>query len=119
MQGISIIRPNQIASILALYEGENDSIVILATVSVELVRSIDGYDWVGFYRVVGPGLLKVSRYQGGHSFPDITLERGVSGVAAQQWAIQLIDDVDLFKGHIAWSGSTKSELVIPCFNQGG
>ena len=29
------------------------------------------------------------------------------------------DDVDLFKGHIACSSSTKSELVIPCFDQGG
>lgn len=83
-QDISIIRPNQTAIILALCEGEDDSIAIMATVSVELVRAIDGYDWVGFYRVVCPGLLKIGPYQGGPGCPGITLERGVNGVAPRQ-----------------------------------
>ena len=93
-QDISIIRPDLIARIHALCEGEGDSIAIMATVSAELFHAVDGFDWVGFYRVV-------------------------CGAAARKGAIQLVDDVDLFDGHIACSISTKSELVIPCFNQVG
>ncbi len=143
-QDISIVRPDLIARIQALCEGEDDSIAIMATVTAELFHAVDGYDWVGFYRVVrqqrkpirsrcnaskaaleylscvtAPNLLKIGPYQGGHGCLSIPFDRGVCGAAAQQRAIQLVDDVDRFDGHIACSGSTKSELVIPCFNQGG
>jgi L-methionine (R)-S-oxide reductase len=117
-QDISIIRPDLIARIHALCEGEDDSIAIMATISAELFHAVDGYDWVGFYRVVAPNLLKIGPYQGGHGCLVIPFDRGVCGSAARQRAIQLVDDVDRFEGHIACSSSTKSELVIPCFNQG-
>ena len=119
MQDFSIIRPNLIARIHALCEGEDDSIAIMATVSAELFHAVDGYDWVGFYRVVAPDLLKIGPYQGGHGCLVIPFDRGVCGAAARQQAIQIVNNVDDFEGHIACSSSTKSELVIPCFNQGG
>ena len=119
MQGISIIRPDLIARIQALCEGEDDSIAIMATISAELFNAVDGYDWVGFYRVVAPDLLKIGPYQGGHGCLVVPFDRGVCGAAARQQAIQLVNDVDHFEGHIAYSSSTKSELVIPCFNLGG
>ena len=118
-QDISIICPDLVARIFSLCEGEDDSIAIMATVSAELFYAIDGCDWVGFYRVVAPGLLKIGPYQGGHGCLVIPFDRGVCGAAARQQAIQLVDDVDRYEGHIACSISTKSELVIPCFNQGG
>ena len=118
-QDISIISPDLIARINALCEGEDDPIAIMATVSAELFHAVDGYDWVGFYRVVAPNLLKIGPYQGGHGCLVIPFNRGVCGAAARQQAIQLVDDVDCFDGHIACSSSTKSELVIPCFNQSG
>ena len=118
-QDISIIRPDLIARIHALCEGEDDSIAIMATVSAELFHAVDEYDWVGFYRVVAPNLLKIGPYQGRYGCLSIPFGRGVCGAAALQRAIQLVDDVDLFDGHIACSSSTKSELVIPCFNQSG
>ena len=40
-------------------------------------------------------------------------------MAARQQTIQLVEDVDCFERHIACSSTTKSELVIPCFNQAG
>ena len=118
-QDISIIHPNLVARIHALCEGEVDAIAIMAIVSAELFHAVDGYDWVGFYRVVAPDLLKIGPYQGGHACLAIPFDRGVCGAAARQQAIQLIDDVHCFEGHIACSSSTKSELVIPCFNKGG
>ena len=119
LQDISIIRPELFARIFALCEGEDDLIAIMATVSAELFHAIDGYDWVGFYRVVAPDLLKIGPYQGGHGCLVIAFDRGVCGAAARQQAIQIVDNVDDFDGHIACSSSTKSELVIPCFNQSG
>jgi L-methionine (R)-S-oxide reductase len=118
-QDISIICPDLIARICALCKGEEDPIAIMATVSAELFHAVDGYDWVGFYRVVAPDLLKIGPYQGGHGCLAIPFDRGVCGAAARQRAIQLVDDVDRFEGHIACSSSTKSELVIPCFDQDG
>ena len=118
-QDISIIRPDLIARIHALCEGEDDSIAIMATVSAELFHAVDGYDWVGFYRVVAPDLLKIGPYQGEHGCLVIPFDRGVCGTAVRQRAIQIVDNVDDFEGHIACSGNTKSELVVPCFNQSG
>ena len=118
-QDISIICPDLIARIYVLCKGEEDPIAIMATVSAELFHAVDGYDWVGFYRVVVPDLLKIGPYQGGHGCLAIPFDRGVCGAAARQRAIQLVDDVDSFEGHIACSSSTKSELVIPCFDQDG
>ena len=75
-QDISIIYPDLIARIFALCKGEDDSIAIMATVSAELFHAIDGYDWVGFYRVVAPDLLKVGPYQGRLGCLIIPFDRG-------------------------------------------
>ena len=61
-QDFSIIRPDLIARIHALCDGEDDSIAIMATVSAELFHAVDGFDWVGFYRVVAPDVLKIGPY---------------------------------------------------------
>ena len=106
-------------TIAALTAGEDDLIALMATIACEVHHSDDRFDWTGFYRVVGPELLKIGPYQGGHGCLVIPFDRGVCGAAARKGAIQLVDDVDLFEGHIACSSSTKSELVIPFFDQSG
>ena len=88
----------------------------MATVLAQLFHAVDGYDWVGFYRVVEPNLFKIGPYQGEHGCLVIPFDRRVCDSAARQRAIQLVDDVDLFEGHIACLSSTKSELVKPCFD---
>ena len=103
----------------ALCEGETDDIAIMATVSQELFASFDGFDWVGFYRVVQPDLLKIGPYQGGHGCLVIPFDNGVCGAAARTGEVQLVDDVEAFDGHIACSASTRSELVMPIFDRQG
>lgn len=102
--------------IISLTEGEDDEIALMATMSCELYHGCEGYDWVGFYRVVAPELLKIGPYQGGHGCLTIPFERGVCGAAARTQKIQRIDDVNQFPGHIACSPSTQSEIVLPVFN---
>lgn len=102
--------------ILALCEGEDDVIALMATISAELFYHFEGFDWVGFYRVTAPETLKIGPYQGGHGCLVIPFDKGVCGAAARTRATQCVDDVTLFEGHIACSSSTQSELVIPVFD---
>ena len=114
-----MINSNLTARILALCDGEDDEIAIMATVACELYHDVNGFDWVGFYRVVGLNLLKIGPYQGRHGCLVIPFARGVCGAAARDQKIKIVDDVKKFDGHIACSDSTQSELVIPCFGQNG
>ena len=107
------------ARIGAVCEGEDDRIALMATVACELFHAFDDFDWVGFYRVVAPGLLKVGPYQGGHGCLVIPFERGVCGAAARDRRTQVVEDVDAFAGHIACATSTRSEIVVPVLDGSG
>jgi L-methionine (R)-S-oxide reductase len=96
--------------------GEDDAVALMATVACELFHAFDDFDWVGFYRVVAPGLLKVGPYQGGHGCLAIPFDRGVCGAAARGRRTQVVADVDAFEGHIACAASTRSEIVVPVFD---
>ena len=78
------------ARIRAVCAGEDDAIALMATVACELHHAFDDVDWVGFYRVVAPGLLKIGPYQGGHGCLVIPFERGVCGArrasAGPRWS---------------------------------
>lgn len=100
-------------------QGETDTVAIMATLSCEVFHADSRFDWVGFYRVVSPGLLKIGPYQGGHGCLVIPFERGVCGACATRQQVQLVPDVDAFPGHIACASTTKSELVLPVFNGSG
>lgn len=100
-------------TILALTEGEDDIVALMATVVCELHHSDARFDWTGFYRVVGPELLKIGPYQGGHGCLKIPFSSGVCGAAARTGQAQLVADVEAFPDHIACASSTRSELVLP------
>ena len=107
------------ARISALCEGETDEIALMATVAGELFHSDDRFDWVGFYRVTAPEMLKIGPYQGGHGCLTIPFSRGVCGAAARTRETQLVADVNAFKDHIACASSTQSEIVLPVFKPSG
>lgn len=111
--------PDLHQSIVALTEGEEDQVALMATVACEVHHSDDRFDWTGFYRVTAPELLKIGPYQGGHGCLVIPFHRGVCGAAARTGQTQLVADVDAFPGHIACASSTQSELVIPVYGKDG
>ena len=88
----------------------------MATLACELHHSDDRFDWTGFYRVVAPELLKIGPYQGGHGCLTIPFSRGVCGATARTGEVQIVPDVEAFPGHIACSSSTRSEIVLPVFD---
>ena len=84
-----------LAKVLAsLTDGETDTVSLMATVACEVHRADPRFDWTGFYRVVGPHLLKIGPYQGGHGCLVIPFDKGVCGAAARTGQVQLVDDVD-------------------------
>jgi GAF domain-containing protein len=105
--------------IRAVCAGETDAVALMATVACELYHGFDHFDWVGFYRVTGPEMLKIGPYQGGHGCLSIPFSRGVCGAAARERRTQVVPDVDLFPGHIACASSTRSEIVVPVFDGTG
>lgn len=106
-------------TIASLTEGETETVSLMATVVCEVHHSDDRFDWTGFYRVTGPGMLKIGPYQGGHGCLHIPFSKGVCGAAATTGEVQLVPDVDAFPGHIACASSTRSELVLPVWNGKG
>lgn len=107
------------ARIRALIAGETDEIAVLATVAAELKHGFAHFDWVGFYRVVQPGLLKIGPYQGGHGCLTIPFDRGVCGKCAREKATQLVPDVTQLPYHIACSSTTRAEIVVPLLDARG
>ncbi len=106
-------------TLASLCEGEQDTVSLMATVACEVHHADSRFDWTGFYRVVGPELLKIGPYQGGHGCLVIPFSRGVCGAAARTGQVQLVADVEAFPGHIACATSTRSELVLPVQNSAG
>ena len=111
------IDSNLILKIHAICADETDHVTLMAVVAGELFHAVDGFDWVGFYRVTAPGVLKLGPYQGGHGCLMIPFDKGVCGAAARNRQTQIVDDVHQFDGHIACAASTQSELVIPVFDK--
>lgn len=105
--------------IRALIAGERDEIAVLATVAAELRLAFTHFHWVGFYRVVSPGLLKVGPYQGGHGCLTIPFDRGVCGRCAREKRTQVVEDVRQLPYHIACSATTRSEIVVPVLDARG
>ena len=106
-----------ITKLWAICAGETDHVTLMAVVAGELFHTFDGFDWVGFYRVLAPCVLKLGPYQGGHGCLVIPFDKGVCGAAARKKQTQIVDDVHQFDGHIACAASTQSELVIPVFDK--
>ena len=106
-------------SIAALCHGETDAVALMATVVCEVHNTHPLSDWTGFYRVVGPELLKIGPYQGGHGCLVIPFSRGVCGAVARTEKPLIVPDVDDFPDHIACASTTRSELVLPVWNSSG
>jgi len=99
-----------------LLSDEEDAIAMMATISCELKHSFDTFSWVGFYRVVKPGLLKVGPYQGSHGCIDISLDREFAGNAPQREELKSFKTCKKIPYHIACSSETMSEIVVPIFD---
>jgi len=104
------------AHVIGVLRGIDDDIAAMATMS-SLIHNAFGHLWTGFYRVVGPQLLRVGPYQGTVGCLEIAFGRGVCGTAAAERRTIVVPDVDRFPGHIACDARSKSEIVVPVFDR--
>ena len=99
--------------IKSLIDGETDLIANLANIAAAL-KSTFNFFWVGFYLVKGDELV-LGPFQGPVACTRIKKGRGVCGTAWQQAQTLIVPDVDLFPRHIACSSLSRSEIVVPIF----
>lgn len=103
--------------IRALLEGESDRTANMANISAALKYGMEFF-WVGFYLVKEEQLV-LGPFQGPVACTRIGKGKGVCGAAWDRSATIIVEDVDKFPGHIACSSLSKSEIVIPLFDQAG
>ncbi len=95
-----------------LVENRQLPISLYANLSALLKQTLSDVSWVGFYLFNGTALY-LGPFQGKVACVDITLDRGVCGLAARTKKTVIVPDVHKFPGHIACDEGSNSEIVIP------
>lgn len=103
-----------IPQISSLIDGETDETAVLSNIAAAIHYNL-GFFWTGFYRVINNELL-VGPFQGPTACYHIAYGKGVCGTAWMEQRTLVVPDVMQFKGHIACSSLSKSEIVVPVFN---
>jgi len=98
----------------AIIMGEPNLVANLANVS-SILKYTFNFFWVGFY-IVEDEELVLGPFQGTSACTRIKYGKGVCGSAWKEKKAIIVDDVEQFPGHIACSSASKSEIVIPVFN---
>ena len=106
------------AQFIGVMSGMDDDVAAMATLSSMLHHAF-GFLWTGFYRVVGPELLRVGPYQGTLGCLEIAFGKGVCGTAAAERRTVIVPDVQRFPGHIACDARSRSEIVLPVIDRAG
>jgi GAF domain-containing protein len=105
-----------IPQIKGLMTGEDNLIANLGNIAAALKEQFN-WLWVGFYWVEGEELV-LAPFQGPVACTRIKKGRGVCGTTWEKGMTLIVDDVEKFPGHIACSSASRSEIVIPVFQNG-
>lgn len=107
-----------VRQLLALLEGEHADMAVLANTAAALRDTFgERFFWVGFY-MVSEGELVLGPFQGPVACMHIACGKGVCGTCWEQERTIVVPDVEQFRGHIACSSESRSEIVVPIKNRG-
>lgn len=101
--------------IKALLQDETDVVANMAN-SCAALKSAMNFFWVGFY-LVKENQLILGPFQGPVACTRIQKGKGVCGASWEREQVIIVENVDEFPGHIACSSLSKSEIVIPLFDE--
>ena len=101
--------------VAALGDADDNGVGLLANAAA-LLKEAGAWHWVGFYLVDKElNCLRLGPFQGPLACTRIPYGKGVCGTAWQRAETVVVDDVDVFPGHIACSSLSRSEIVVPVF----
>lgn len=95
---------------------EDDPIALMANVSAFIKAYVRDLNWAGFYIIRDEALI-LGPFQGLPACTRLSFDKGVCAKAYRDRKIVMVDDVAEFKDHIVCDSNSKSELVIPIFNE--
>lgn len=78
---------------------------------------LDNINWAGFY-LVDKNYLYLGPFQGEVACSIIPFSKGVCGYSYTNKKTVIVPNVNEFKGHIACSSLSKSEIVVPIIKNG-
>lgn len=103
--------------IVGLIKDETNLIGILANVSAALHEAFpERFFWVGFYLQAHGNMLRLGPFQGSVAWYTIPYGKGVCGKAWEEGHTLIVPDVETFPGHIACSSLSRSEIVVPMYD---
>jgi GAF domain-containing protein len=102
--------------IQGLLSGETNLVANLGNIAAALKEQFN-WLWVGFYWIIEDELV-LGPFQGPVACTRIKKGRGVCGTSWEKEATIIVDDVEKFPGHIACSSASKSEIVVPVYQNG-
>lgn len=103
---------------LKLFLGDEEDMISRMANTAALITERMRFFWVGFYRVKGDQLV-LGPFQGPAACQRIGFGKGVCGTAWKERRTIVVPDVEQFPGHIACSSLSRSEIVVPLFNEDG
>jgi len=105
-----------VKQIKSLLRKEDNLITNLSNFTAALKQTFNKISWVGFYLFDGTKLY-LGPFQGKVACTEIQIGSGVCGTSAQKRETIIVPDVDKFPGHIACDVESRSEIVVPIFEQ--
>ena len=79
-----------------------------------ILFKLENINWAGFY-MVEDDVCYLGPFQGEVACTRIPKGKGVVGTCLEKKEPIIVNDVNSFKGHIACSSISKSEIVVPAF----
>lgn len=100
-----------VEQVKAIIDKESPLITNLSNVSAVL-NQLENINWCGFYLAEG-NYLYLGPFQGEVACTKIEKGKGVCGTSFERGTTIIVPNVNEFKGHIACSSKSKSEIVTP------
>lgn len=102
---------NQVDSLISI----NDSAIANLGNVIAAIHHTFNFLWTGIY-FVAENQLTLGIFQGTTACTRIPFGKGVCGACYSNRTTIIVDDVNRFDGHIACSSLSKSEIVLPIFD---
>jgi GAF domain-containing protein len=97
-------------------KSSNNPVSNMVTLIAVLHHKIPYFFWTGFYLLTN-GKLQVGPYQGSLACIDLEKDTGVCWKAVNSNKTVIVPDVEAFPGHIACDSRSRSEIVVPLYDE--